>query len=216
MTKTSAKKYLSAIKGSKIRNLTCESLSRSFGKYPEMIAQDLSIFEPMLMMDMSGFDLRDLVEELEKFIEEQEANKPKEAQEHVEVIHAEIADPGTTYKEVEADVANVKALPNSSNEEVDFLIEESPLEIDIPVIPTVEEETPVEEEPQEYEPKKTASLPLGTSTPDLFEKNMPKKNPAQSKSTIEQPIVSFFFKLIQRSKTVEDRKNSNIYIIILN
>ena len=78
MTKTNAKKYLSAIKNSKIRNLTCESLSRSFGKYPEIIAEDLSIFEPMLMMDMSGFDLRDLIEPLEKFIEAQEGNKPKE------------------------------------------------------------------------------------------------------------------------------------------
>ena len=96
----------------------------------------------------------DLPEDIEAKRMIEEANKPKEAQEHVEVVHAEIADPGTTYKEVEADVANVKALPNSSNEEVDFLIEESPLEIDIPVIPTVKEETPAEEEPQEYEPKK--------------------------------------------------------------
>ena len=78
MTKTNAKKYLSAIKNSKIRNLTCESLSRSFGKYPEVIAEDLSIFEPMLMMDMSSYDLRDLIEPLEKFIEAQEVSKPKE------------------------------------------------------------------------------------------------------------------------------------------
>lgn len=78
MNKTTAKKYLVAIRNSKIRNLTCESLSRTFGKYPEMIAEDLSIFEPMLMMDVSGFDLRDLIDPLEKFIEEEENKKPKE------------------------------------------------------------------------------------------------------------------------------------------
>lgn len=83
MTKTSAKKYLSAIKSSKIRHLTCEALSRSLGKYPEIIAEDLSYFEPMLMMDMSGFDLRELVEPIEKYIEEQEAAKPVEKQIHV-------------------------------------------------------------------------------------------------------------------------------------
>ena len=78
MTKTTAKKYLTAIRNSKIRHLTCEALSKSFGKYPEMIAQDLSLFEPMIMMDMSNFDLRDLEPALEKFIEVQESIKPKE------------------------------------------------------------------------------------------------------------------------------------------
>lgn len=78
MNKTNAKKYLAAIKSSKIRHLTCESLSRSFGKYPEVIAQDLSIFEPMLMMDMSGFDLRELIKPLEEYIEKEEQTKPKE------------------------------------------------------------------------------------------------------------------------------------------
>lgn len=78
MTKTLAKKYLSAIKASKIRNLTCEAFSKSFGKYPEIIAQDLSLFEPMIIMDMSGFDLRDLIGPLEKYIEEQEIKTPKE------------------------------------------------------------------------------------------------------------------------------------------
>lgn len=77
MTKTSAKKYLSAIKNSKIRNLTCESLSRSMGIYPDVIASDLSFFEPMLSMDLS-FDLRDLIPALTKYIEEQELAKPKE------------------------------------------------------------------------------------------------------------------------------------------
>ncbi|MCQ2801505.1 MAG: hypothetical protein MJ222_02465 [Bacilli bacterium] len=81
MTKTSAKKYLSAIKGSKIRHLTCEALSRSMGIYPDVIASDLSFFEPMLAMDLT-FDLRDIIPSLESYIEEQEQAKPKEHQLH--------------------------------------------------------------------------------------------------------------------------------------
>lgn len=81
MTKTSAKKYLSAIKNSKIRHLTCEALSRSMGIYPDVIASDLSFFEPMLAMDLS-FDLRDILPSLERYIEEQEQAKPKEHQLH--------------------------------------------------------------------------------------------------------------------------------------
>lgn len=76
MNKTTAKKYLSAIKASKIRNLTCESLSRSIGIYPEAIAENLSYFEPMLLLDMST-DLRELVPAIESYIEEIEKTTPK-------------------------------------------------------------------------------------------------------------------------------------------
>lgn len=81
MTKTSAKKYLTAIRNSKIRHLTCEALSRSMGIYPDVIASDLSFFEPMLAMDLS-FDLRDILPSLENYISEQEQAKPKEHQLH--------------------------------------------------------------------------------------------------------------------------------------
>lgn len=82
MTKTTAKKYLTAIRGSKIRNLTCEALSRSMGIYPEIIAENLSFFDPMLTMDMSR-DLRELVPAIESYIEKIEAEKPVEKQLHV-------------------------------------------------------------------------------------------------------------------------------------
>lgn len=85
MTKTTAKKYLSAIKGSKIRNLTCESLSRSIGIYPEIIAENLSYFDPLLTMDMTR-DLRELIPALEAYIEEMESIKPVEKQLHVNSI----------------------------------------------------------------------------------------------------------------------------------
>lgn len=76
MNKTTAKKYLSAIEGSKKRYITCESLSRVMGIYPEVIAEQLSFFEPMLAMDPS-FDLKELVSVISQYIEEEEAKKEK-------------------------------------------------------------------------------------------------------------------------------------------
>lgn len=69
MTKASAKKYYSAINNSKRRHLTCEALSSSLGIYPEIIAQDLSEFEPMLAMDPT-IDLRSLLPALHAVINE--------------------------------------------------------------------------------------------------------------------------------------------------
>lgn len=97
----------------------------------------------------------DLPEDVEAKRMIEEATHPKEAQEKVEVVQAEIAEPGATYKDFEAEVSSPKALPNTSNEEVDFLIDDSPLQIDVPLVPTVEEvKEEIPEEPQEYTPKK--------------------------------------------------------------
>ena len=74
MNKTTAKKYLSAIESSKRKFITCEVLSRSMGIYPEIIAENLSYFEPMLAMDPS-FDLKELVPAIEQYIEEEENKK---------------------------------------------------------------------------------------------------------------------------------------------
>ena len=76
MNKSIAKKYLTAIEGSKKRYLTCDNLSRTMGIYPEVIAEQLSFFEPMLAMDPS-FDLKELVPAISKYIEEEEAKKVK-------------------------------------------------------------------------------------------------------------------------------------------
>lgn len=70
MNKTTAKKYLTAISNSKKKFLTCEGLSKTMGIYPEIIAEQLSYFEPILAMDPS-FDLKDLVPALKQYIEEQ-------------------------------------------------------------------------------------------------------------------------------------------------
>lgn len=74
MNKTTAKKYLSAIESSKRKFLTCEYLSKSMGIYPEIIAEHLSYFEPMLAMDPS-FDLKELIPSLKQYIEEEESKK---------------------------------------------------------------------------------------------------------------------------------------------
>lgn len=76
MNKTTAKKYLSAIEGSKRKFLTCEGLSRSMGIYPEIIAENLSYFEPTLAMDPT-FDLKELVPALKEYIEEESQKSSK-------------------------------------------------------------------------------------------------------------------------------------------
>lgn len=76
MNKTQAKKYLSFIKNTNKRCLTCEQLSRHIGIYPEIIAEQLSFFEPMLAMDPE-YDLKDLVPTIEEYVESLEAKKEK-------------------------------------------------------------------------------------------------------------------------------------------
>ncbi len=76
MNKTTAKKYLSAIENSKKRYLTCENLSSIMGVYPEVIAEQLSFFEPTLAMDPS-FDLKELIPSISKYIEAEEAKREK-------------------------------------------------------------------------------------------------------------------------------------------
>ena len=76
MNKTTAKKYLSAIKNAKKKCLTSEQLSRLIGKYPDVINKDLSEFEPMLAMD-PYYNLKDLIPAMEKYIEELESSQVK-------------------------------------------------------------------------------------------------------------------------------------------
>lgn len=76
MNKTNAKKYLSAIENSKKKFLTCEGLSRTMGIYPEIIAENLSFFEPMLAMDPS-YNLKELIPNLKEYIEEENQKSSK-------------------------------------------------------------------------------------------------------------------------------------------
>ena len=76
MNKTTAKKYLTAIESNKKKFLTCEGLSRTMGIYPEIIAENLSYFEPMLAMDPS-YDLKELIPALKAYIEEESQKSQK-------------------------------------------------------------------------------------------------------------------------------------------
>ena len=68
------KKYLSALNKSKHKYVTAEKLSREVGLYPEIIASDLSVLEPTLMMDPS-YNLKDLIPALEEYIVKKEEKK---------------------------------------------------------------------------------------------------------------------------------------------
>ncbi len=74
----SSKKYLSALKKVKGNYVTSEKLSVTMGIYPEVINDFFSYFDPMVNMDYS-YNLRDLEDELEKYIEEKSAPKAPKA-----------------------------------------------------------------------------------------------------------------------------------------
>ena len=68
---TVVKKIYNAILKSKIKHLTCDSLSYELGIYPDVIAENLSYFDPLIIMDFD-YDLRTLRTTLEKFISDKE------------------------------------------------------------------------------------------------------------------------------------------------
>ena len=131
MTKTTAKKYLSAINGSKRKHLTCEALSLHMGIYPEIIASELSEFEPMLAMDPS-FNLRELVPALEEFIEEQskEKKEPRIAVKKNEIsqyksvadfVYNKMTIGGLVDRNIPLDEKDLKVLRHLVNQELEAL-----------------------------------------------------------------------------------------------
>lgn len=131
MNKTTAKKYLSAINGSKRKHLTCEALSLHMGIYPELIARDLSEFEPMLAMDPS-YNLRELVPALEEYIEEQskEKKEPRIAVKKAEVqqyksvadfVYNKMTIGGLVDRNIPLDEKDLKVLRHLVNQELDAL-----------------------------------------------------------------------------------------------
>ena len=131
MNKTTAKKYLSAINGSKRKHLTCEALSLHTGIYPELIARDLSEFEPMLAMDPS-YNLRDLVPALEEYIEEQskEKKEPRIAVKKAEIsqyksvadfVYHKMTIGGLVDRNTPLDEKDLKVLRHLINQELDAL-----------------------------------------------------------------------------------------------
>ena len=68
------KKYLSAIIKLNKKYVTSERLSKVVGVYPEIINENLSYFEPTLMMDPE-FNLMELVPALKQFVIDKEEAK---------------------------------------------------------------------------------------------------------------------------------------------
>ena len=68
------KKYLSAMGKIKGKYITAEKLSRVVGIYPEIILENLSYFEPMLMMD-TEYNLLSLVPTIKEYINDLEEKK---------------------------------------------------------------------------------------------------------------------------------------------
>ena len=69
------KKYLQGMaKLPKAKYITAERLSRIVGIYPEVINENLSYFDPMIMMDYE-YNLLELVPAMKKFIEDKENKK---------------------------------------------------------------------------------------------------------------------------------------------
>ncbi len=131
MNKTTAKKYLSAINGSKRKHLTCEALSLHMGIYPELIARDLSEFEPMLAMDPS-YNLRELVPALEEYIEEQSKEKKEpriavkkaELQQYKSVadfVYHKMTIGGLVDRNIPLDEKDLKVLRHLVNQELEEL-----------------------------------------------------------------------------------------------
>lgn len=72
-TKTLIRNIVSAIKKSKLKYLTVDRLSRLMGLYPEVLADALVLFEPMIKFDPS-INTRDLLPQMEEYI----APKPRD------------------------------------------------------------------------------------------------------------------------------------------
>ena len=68
------KKYLTAMSKNKVKYMTCERLSRIVGVYPEVIAENLSYFDPILNMDPS-YDLLALIPQIKEYIQQEEDKK---------------------------------------------------------------------------------------------------------------------------------------------
>ena len=68
-TKAEVKRILGALRRSKKKFVTLEALSRLVGLYPDVLAETLAYFEPMIRMDPS-INTRDLVPAFEEYLKE--------------------------------------------------------------------------------------------------------------------------------------------------
>ena len=72
------KKYLNAMSKKKVKYMTSERLSNLVGVYPEVIAENLSYFDPMINMD-PAYDLLVLIPQIKEYIQQEEDKKAPSA-----------------------------------------------------------------------------------------------------------------------------------------
>lgn len=72
------KKYRATLLKGKSKVMTSEMLSQEIGVYPEVIREVLSFFNPLVNMDFE-FNLKDLLGEIDSYIDENMNKKPKVA-----------------------------------------------------------------------------------------------------------------------------------------
>lgn len=82
MKKLTAKKYLDALKAIPLKCVTSDKLSSEMGIYPDIIAKDLSFFEPLVGLDTT-YNLKDLIPHLEKYLKKLATSKPKKKKKKV-------------------------------------------------------------------------------------------------------------------------------------
>lgn len=128
---TTLKKYLVSLGKIKAKYVTADRLSRVIGVYPEIINENLSYFEPTLMLDNS-FNLLELVPEIKKYINEEEEKKAakvvkkelitkKELEEYDSVsdfMYKKMTKLGIVDKEAILSTKDLKALKRLINEEL--------------------------------------------------------------------------------------------------
>ena len=74
-TKAEVQRILGALKRSKKKVVDLDLLSRLMGRYPDVLANTLAYFEPMIRMDAS-INIRDLVPAMEEYLVEPLKAKP--------------------------------------------------------------------------------------------------------------------------------------------
>lgn len=68
ITKVKVKKYLTIIKNSKKKHFTVSNLSNSIGINEDSLREELAFFDPLIRL-MEDYNLNDIVNDLESFIE---------------------------------------------------------------------------------------------------------------------------------------------------
>jgi NADH/NAD ratio-sensing transcriptional regulator Rex len=126
---TALKKYVISIKKSKSKILTLDAFSKIVGIYPDVIAEQLSLFDPMITMNIE-YDVKELLPAMEKYIEDEESSKIKVNREVVfkkdllpyssvqEFIYGKLTIDGIVDKSASLSDKDLKILKKIINEEL--------------------------------------------------------------------------------------------------